>query len=82
MYELESVAVPFGLLTVTATVPAARAGAETTREVADRETIVALVPPKVTDEALPRFVPESVTCTPAVNLPLVGATEFNVGTSI
>ena len=65
-------------MTATSAAPAARTGVVTTIEVADRETTVAAVPPKVTPDALERLVPEMVTVAPPRVVPDVGETDVIV----
>ena len=76
---LPVVLVPPGVVTCTSTVPAACAGAVAVQDVAEQDTPVAALPPKVIAVAPVRFVPVTVTAVPPATGPLFGVTAVISG---
>ena len=71
---------PSGLVTTTLTAPAAWAGAVAVILVLlPTVTLVAAVPPKVTEAPVTKFVPVRVTAVPPAIGPLFGETLLTVG---
>ena len=79
MKSTGAVALPWLVVTATATEPAACAGVLALIWLEESEVIVPAVPPKVTELAPVRFVPVMVTSVPPVAGPEVGVRDVIVG---